>query len=114
MSKRGCCSVGTSVALWPAKSWLILGLSALMGPIPCLGGTPAVSLPVALSSPTSAPQGMMIADVMPAVQTLDCRVDQLLHGAHPPAESAMAREVLQIHQQHSCLPFLAGSKPYLR
>ena len=41
-------------------------------------------------------------------------MDQLLHGPQPLCQSAMAEQVGAIFQEHSCLPFLQGSRPYLR
>ena len=41
-------------------------------------------------------------------------MDQLLHGPQPLSQSAMATQVGDLFQEHSCLPFLPGSRPYLR
>ena len=51
---------------------------------------------------------------LPCAQVLGSRVDQLLHGPQPLCQSAMAEQVGAIFQEHACLPFLQGSRPYLR
>ena len=48
------------------------------------------------------------------MQVLDCRVDCLLHGPHPPSASSLPRQIEELYAEHSCFPHLAGSNPYLR
>ena len=55
-----------------------------------------------------------MANILFCLQVIDSRVDQLLHGPSPLSQSAMARQVGELYQEHSCLPFLEGSRPYLR